>query len=82
MKYAVEMVSRAMAYIPGFIKIGSGVQKLIDGIHRQHGDRIRLFLFFLNKKSRVKRYNCPCAYLIERYAMKTYGGVEVYFHHS
>jgi hypothetical protein len=30
-KYAVEMVSGAMTYISGFIKIPSGVQKLIDG---------------------------------------------------
>jgi hypothetical protein len=29
MKYAVEMVSGAMIYRPGFIKIGSGIQKLI-----------------------------------------------------
>jgi hypothetical protein len=32
MKYAVEMGSGAMAYIPSFIKIGSGIQKLIRGI--------------------------------------------------
>jgi hypothetical protein len=29
MKYAVEMVSGSMIYIPGFIKIGSTIQKLI-----------------------------------------------------
>jgi hypothetical protein len=34
MKYAVEMGSGAMIYIPSFIKIGSGTQKLIGGIHR------------------------------------------------
>jgi hypothetical protein len=28
MKYAVEMGSGAMIYIPNFIKIGSGIQKL------------------------------------------------------
>jgi hypothetical protein len=28
MKYAVEMGSVAMIYIPNFIKIGSGIQKL------------------------------------------------------
>jgi hypothetical protein len=32
MKYAVEMGSGAMIYIPGFIKPGSGIQKLIGGI--------------------------------------------------
>jgi hypothetical protein len=31
MKYAVEMGSGAMIYIPSFIKFGSGVQKLIGG---------------------------------------------------
>jgi hypothetical protein len=31
MKYAVEMGSNAMLYMPGFIKTGSGTQKLIDG---------------------------------------------------
>jgi hypothetical protein len=31
MKYAVEMGSVAMIYIPGFIKTGSGIQKIIGG---------------------------------------------------
>jgi hypothetical protein len=31
MKYAVEMDSGAMIYIPSFIKISSGIQKLIGG---------------------------------------------------
>jgi hypothetical protein len=31
MKYAVEMGSGAMIYMPRFIKIGSGNQKLIEG---------------------------------------------------
>jgi hypothetical protein len=34
MKYAVEMRSDALIYIPSFIKIGSRIQKLILGIHR------------------------------------------------
>jgi hypothetical protein len=29
MRYAVEMASGAMIYIPSFMKIGSGIQKLI-----------------------------------------------------
>jgi hypothetical protein len=29
MKYAVEMGSVAMIYIPSFIKIGSGIRKLL-----------------------------------------------------
>jgi hypothetical protein len=39
MKYAIEMGSGAMIYIPSFIKIGVGIQKL-------HGDLVSLFLFF------------------------------------
>jgi hypothetical protein len=39
MKYAVETGSGAMIYILGFIEIGSGIQKLIGGIHR-HTDRL------------------------------------------
>jgi hypothetical protein len=58
MKYAVEMGSGAMIYIPSFIKIGSGIQKLMGGIHiqthRQQGDLINLLLFFRNKESRLK----------------------------
>jgi hypothetical protein len=47
MKYAVDMGSGAMIYIPSFIKIGSDIQKLIGGwgdsqAHREHGDRISL----------------------------------------
>jgi hypothetical protein len=34
---AVEMGSDAMIYIPSFIKIGFGIQKLIGGI-RRHTD--------------------------------------------
>jgi predicted ABC-type transport system involved in lysophospholipase L1 biosynthesis ATPase subunit len=36
------------------IKIGSGIQKLIGGIHRQQGDLISLLLFFQNKESGLK----------------------------
>jgi hypothetical protein len=31
MKYAVEMGSGAMTYVPSFIKIGSGIRMLIGG---------------------------------------------------
>jgi hypothetical protein len=42
------MASGGMMYMPGFIKIGSGVQKLLGGgihihTHRQQGDLISLF---------------------------------------
>jgi hypothetical protein len=54
MKYAVEMGSGAMIYILSFIKIGSGIQKLMGGrdsqTHRQHGDLISQLLFLLIRK--------------------------------
>jgi hypothetical protein len=31
MNYAVEMCSGAMIYVPGFMKTGSGIQKLLWG---------------------------------------------------
>jgi hypothetical protein len=31
MKYAVEIASYGMTYLPRFIKIGAGVRKLIGG---------------------------------------------------
>jgi hypothetical protein len=45
MKYTVEMGSGVVIYIPIFIKIGSGIQKLIEGnsqIYRRHGDLMSL----------------------------------------
>jgi hypothetical protein len=33
LKYAVEMTSGVMIYIPSFIKIVSGIQKLLGEIH-------------------------------------------------
>jgi hypothetical protein len=54
MKYIVEMGSGATIYIPSFIKIGSGIQKLMGGgggsqSHRQHGGHISLL-----QESRLK----------------------------
>jgi hypothetical protein len=49
MNYAVEMGSDTMKYIPRFIQIDSGIQKLTVGdsqTHRQHGALISLLLFF------------------------------------
>jgi hypothetical protein len=46
MKYAVETGSGAMTYIPSFIKIGSGIRKLIRGTHRQRGDCMSVLSFF------------------------------------
>jgi hypothetical protein len=55
MKYAVEMGSGVMMYIPSFVKISSGIQKLMGrGIHRhtdtQHEDCISQLSFFQNKE--------------------------------
>jgi hypothetical protein len=57
--YAIEMNSGAIIYVPSFIKIGSGIQKLIGGgihiqKHRRQSDLINLLLFFQNKESRLK----------------------------
>jgi Uri superfamily endonuclease len=41
MKCAVEMGSGAMIYIPSFIKIGSGIQKMIERIQR-HTDSMEM----------------------------------------
>jgi hypothetical protein len=41
MKYAAEMGSGVMIYIPDFIKTGSGIQKIIRGINR-HADSMEL----------------------------------------
>jgi hypothetical protein len=37
MKYAAEIGASVMIYVPNFVKIGSGVQKLLGGI-RKHTD--------------------------------------------
>jgi hypothetical protein len=49
MKYVVEIVSGGMIYIPSFIKMDSGVQKLLRGIHMEmhthrQGDIVSLHL--------------------------------------
>jgi hypothetical protein len=48
MKYAIEIGS-------GTIEIGSGIQKLLRKIHRQHGHLISSLLFIQNKETRLKR---------------------------
>jgi hypothetical protein len=53
MKYAVEKGSGATIYIQSCINIGSGIQKLIGGIHRRLGDRISPLSFFQNKGSKM-----------------------------
>jgi hypothetical protein len=48
-KYAVDIGSGAMIYIPSFTKIGSAIQKLMGGIYREHGDCTSLLLYFRSK---------------------------------
>jgi hypothetical protein len=62
MRYVVELVSDAMMFISGFLKISSGILKLLweGGIHRQtdthtqHGNLLNLLFVFPSKKSRLK----------------------------
>jgi hypothetical protein len=49
MKYDVEMGSVAMIYIPYFIKIGSGIRKLIGEIYRQTAWRSHKLTFIFSK---------------------------------
>jgi hypothetical protein len=68
MKYAVEMSSGAMIYIPSFVKIGSAIQIWIKGdsqTHRQHGDCIRPLSFFQNKESMLKWFTIKLIILIQ-----------------
>jgi hypothetical protein len=51
------MGSGDMLYIPNFVNIGSGIQKLIGAdsqTHRQYCNLISLFLFFQNKERWLK----------------------------
>jgi hypothetical protein len=41
MKYAIEVVTGIMLYIPSVVKTGSAVQKLIGRIYR-HTDRMEI----------------------------------------
>jgi hypothetical protein len=41
-KYIVEMGSDAVIYVPRFIKIGSGIQKLIGRKHRHTESKVIL----------------------------------------
>jgi hypothetical protein len=58
MNNTVEMVSDGTIDIPSFIRIGSGIQNLLEGIHvqthRQQGDLIGLLLCFQNMESILK----------------------------
>jgi hypothetical protein len=54
MKYAVQMGSDAMMYIPSLIMISSGIQELIGGSHRHTESKVTsyaCFHFFRTKKT-------------------------------
>jgi hypothetical protein len=63
-KYATEITSGGMIYIPSSSKIGTSIQKFggEEGgcthtethTHRQQGDSINRLLFFQNKEGRLK----------------------------
>jgi hypothetical protein len=48
MKQVVETGSDVMKYIPSFIQIGSGIQKLMKELHR-HTDRKKMTLAYFRK---------------------------------
>jgi hypothetical protein len=51
MQYNIEKGSGAMIYISSFMKIGSGIQKLIGVIYRQTAsDHICVLIFFFQNK--------------------------------
>jgi autotransporter-associated beta strand protein len=53
MKYAAEIGSDTMIYIPSFIKTGAGIQKL-NGADTHTGNALlSLLLFFQNKESGI-----------------------------
>jgi hypothetical protein len=60
MKYAIQMASGGMIYIPAFMKVDRVMQKLLGGTHikthtyRIQGNLISLLLFFQNRESRLK----------------------------
>jgi hypothetical protein len=58
MNYAVEISSGAMIYTPNFIKIGSGIQKVIGGVHiqthRQKAIHKPTYISFQNKEIRLE----------------------------
>jgi hypothetical protein len=43
MKYAVEIGSGAMIYIPNFIKIGSGIEKFVRGDSQTHMEITQIY---------------------------------------
>jgi hypothetical protein len=60
MEYNVEIGFGAVINISGFIKFVQSFKSWLEvtQTHREHGDRISLFLFFQNNGSRLKVWRC------------------------
>jgi hypothetical protein len=54
MKYAVDMGSGVMIYVPSFIKICSGIEKLMGGYTERIVMSKAYFNILQNKESRLK----------------------------
>jgi hypothetical protein len=59
MKYAVELGSGAMIYIPSLIQIGSGIQKLTgENTDTEAGCRWHIYIYIYGRYTLVWRYDC------------------------
>jgi hypothetical protein len=58
MKYAVEMRSVAMIYVPNFIQIGSGIQELRGGIHTHNMVILQAHFSFFKIRKVGKSQEC------------------------
>jgi hypothetical protein len=76
MKYTAEMGSGVMVYIPSFVEICSSIQKLIRGIHGQHGDSISLQAN--NGNMPVTRDTVPVGIAVCRFTEKN---SKIYYHY-
>jgi hypothetical protein len=76
MKYAVELGSDAVIYMPSFIKINSAIQKLIGGggwyTDTQHGDRISLLKVWPCNKLNFERSEVDLTFLLSCIQDATY----------
>jgi hypothetical protein len=61
MRNTIGMESSALIYIPSFIKICSGIEKLVWGKGAQTGGRICLFLYFHNNENRLQMHDTYCS---------------------
>jgi hypothetical protein len=58
-KYAFEMSSGGMSYMPSFVKIGSGTQKLVgEYTYTQTAWRLRKHILFFQNKESGQKIDC------------------------